>query len=780
MNSIDSRIFNIDDFVGFLDTINPRKTKGIRSPHKYVLLLTVIKLVQENPYQKNQFIFGLSLKNKFETVWNEVLPDINIGDIEHPFYHLISSSFWFHKIKDGKLNKYNEYKNSRQPKLRFTPKRIQETIEYGYLDNNLFDLLKNKRFCNMAIEHIQNLLDGLSNQESIIQPIQELHKVQTDNIIGEASDGRMNSTNHFVSYLNALHNLTPSNEGALAEAQAQNSFFGSIHVPSILTKIISDHLLINNNHVILTGHAGDGKSTIGLELYKQLMNFPMEEPLAKPMLVKEKIQVKDKYVFLIKDMSELSLDERLQNVEFACNANENDSYFIISNTGNLLSTLKKFIVNHDLDWLTFESNLLTILQESKPSPLSIAGSSFIIINLAQIDNLETATLLLDKIINSHYWEKAGSCPYKDICPISLNIRSLKASYAISKERIFSVYRFLYEYGHRLTLRQITAHLSHSITASLDCKDIKKFASLPTPPIASKWLFYNTFFGFEGEVFNKKSERLATIEKIKNYSMGAKPYPPLERELWFDESSVLPQIPKVIAPFFESLMDEIKLDETANQTYQRGEIRRFLFVFGDNSSDVLNQYLPFFIGSLMLYDFIKWQSNKEQIGHNMLASFERKILHVLQEQYTGIILPESCKYHHLYITLKRSNLELRQSVQILATKIPLSNFKLSFETIDQVAERDKYKLVLSDQISKEKLVLDLPFLDFVMMRNVGEVGQKLNISYIDRLERFKNMLLASECYSNRNNLELLEYNSMGDLETYQFCFNDGVLEVSDAY
>lgn len=780
MDSIDSKNFDIEDFVGLLYTVNPHKTKRNRSPHKYVLLLTIIKLVQENPYQKNQFVFGIALKNKFGAVWSKALPDIDIGDIEHPFYHLISSPFWFHKIKDGKLDQYNEYKKSRKPKLRFTPRRIQETIEYGYLDNDFFDSLKNKQFCNFAIEHIQHLLNGCSNQEDNIQPTQESNKVQTESIVGEKNDDRVNSTNHFVSYLNTLHNLTPSNEGALAEAQAQNDFFGSIHVPSKLTKIISDHLLTNNNHVILTGHAGDGKSTIGLELYKQLISFPMEEPLAKPMLMKEKIQVKNKSVFLIKDMSELSLDERLQNIESACNSNENDSYFIISNTGNLLSTLKEFIVNRDLDWLTFESELLTILQESKPSPLSIAGSSFIIINLAQIDNLATATLLLDKIIKSHYWEKAESCPYKDVCHISLNIRSIKESYAISKERIFSVYRFLYEYGHRLTLRQITAHLSHSITASLNCQDIAKLASLPAPPTPSRWLFHNTFFGFEGEAFNKNNERLVTIEKIKKYSMGAKPYPPLERKLWFDENAVLPKIPQNIAPFFEDLMDEAKKNNTSNQTFHRSEIRRFLFVFGDNSSDVVKQYLPFFIGSLMLYDFIKWQRNKEKIGYNILANFEKKILHVLQEQYTGISLPESCKYHHLYITLKRNNLELRQSVQILATKIPLSNFKLAFETISQVTESDKFKLVLSDQISKEKLVLDLPFLDFVMMRNVGEVGQKLNISYIDRLERFKNMLLASECYSNRDNLELLEYNSMGDLETYQFCFNDGVLEVSDAY
>ncbi len=76
--------------------------------------------------------------------------------------------------------------------------------------------------------------------------------------------------NPFVAYLNSLHSVTAGSENALAESQSVNWLFGYIHVPLQVTDYIFDTLTKpDGTHVILTGHAGDGKSTIGLELYKR-------------------------------------------------------------------------------------------------------------------------------------------------------------------------------------------------------------------------------------------------------------------------------------------------------------------------------------------------------------------------------------------------------------------------------------------------------------------------------------------------------------------------------
>lgn len=789
--------YSFSEFTNVLDSIKPNKNADRISPHKYIFLLTLLRIIQKNPFCTNKFYFGIELRDEFISTWKSVLGSTTEGNLEYPYYYLISSSIWNHKIKEGQHSLYNEYKLSTKPKLRFTPRRINETIEYGYLEENFFNALQNQHFYAKVVNYIQEIISSIDiskidtsnnfqNNNNGEEPYEQYNSAYADNdLINESvfiSDDSTMESNEFVSYLNTCHNLSPSNENSLAESQAQNKFFGSIHVPLDVTNFIKEQLLSDeNSHVILTGHAGDGKSTIGLELYKQLNNYPMERPLDRPMSPQEKVYLSNGLtVHLIKDMSELSADERIGIINSACTSKKDERFFIISNTGNLLSTLKSLMISKGSNWLDFENELLSLLQKIEPSSLKIEDSSFIIINLAQIDNLQTVSVLIDKIIHGDYWEKADLCPHKDICPISLNIRALKESYSISKERILSVYRLLYEYGHRLTLRQITAHIAYSITGCLDCDDIVKFASMPTPPDTSELLFHNTFFGFRGNHFDPDNSRLIPVQKLHSFAMGAKPYPPLERMLWFDDNAILPKVPETVSQFFNNLRNDIKEHKiTVVKSRYRSQLRRFLFMFGDKHND-LNQYLPIFVSSQMLYSFIEWQKDISKVSNSLMKQLRRKVLHVLQEQYTGISLPESCKYHYLFITLKRSNIDLRQSVQILLKKLPISNFTLEFEPKTQSTKSQKYSLVLCEQVSKEKLILELPFLDFVMMRNTGEIGQKLNMSYLDRLERFKSLLLAATCYTDESNLELLEYNSNSELKTYKFSFNNDIVEVSDAY
>ncbi|MDD3824164.1 MAG: protein kinase, partial [Sphaerochaetaceae bacterium] len=69
--------------------------------------------------------------------------------------------------------------------------------------------------------------------------------------------------NPFVPYLNSLHSRSAANENALAESQACNAFFDFIHAAHPIADVIRETLVgKTKKHVILTGHAGDGKSTI--------------------------------------------------------------------------------------------------------------------------------------------------------------------------------------------------------------------------------------------------------------------------------------------------------------------------------------------------------------------------------------------------------------------------------------------------------------------------------------------------------------------------------------
>ena len=101
--------------------------------------------------------------------------------------------------------------------------------------------------------------------------------------IDRASVNRISTdrySNTFVGYLNSLQRSSGGNENALAESQACNPLFAHIHVSHPLTTTILTELnSASGKHVILTGHAGDGKSTIALEVFKYLSEIPADQPL---------------------------------------------------------------------------------------------------------------------------------------------------------------------------------------------------------------------------------------------------------------------------------------------------------------------------------------------------------------------------------------------------------------------------------------------------------------------------------------------------------------------
>ena len=215
--------------------------------------------------------------------------------------------------------------------------------------------------------------------------------LRNDGGCGSQSDvGDAPLGNPFLAYLNSLHNTTGSNENALAESQALNRFFGVIHVRSAVADFAHKQMTgSDRRHIILTGHAGDGKSTIGLELFKTLKGLPMGEPLAVPLKAIEEIHLPGKPpITMVKDMSELSGANRLSILNRACSTNP-ERFFIISNTGTLLESFRAMTKGAN-QWIEMESRLLEALSAQPPSFLTQSDGNFDVVNLVQVDNLSIA------------------------------------------------------------------------------------------------------------------------------------------------------------------------------------------------------------------------------------------------------------------------------------------------------------------------------------------------------------------------------------------------------
>ena len=150
---------SLNRYIHDISKLSVWKKGGSQASHKYVLLLSVIQIIEDNTSHLNKFTFE-ELEKPFGKLWKEYLPETfrDRGLLEYPYFYLASSGFWHHKIKTGKEYTYNKYKESKNPRYRFTKRRIMETIDYAYLNTDFYNLLCNpvirERLRNFVIEKI--------------------------------------------------------------------------------------------------------------------------------------------------------------------------------------------------------------------------------------------------------------------------------------------------------------------------------------------------------------------------------------------------------------------------------------------------------------------------------------------------------------------------------------------------------------------------------------------------------------------------------------------------
>lgn len=597
-----------------------------------------------------------------------------------------------------------------------------------------------------------------------------------------AADATKGSGNPFVAYLNSLHNASECNVNALAEAQALSSYFGYIHVPQQVTTFIYDQLSsLESPHIILTGHAGDGKSTVALELFKRARSIPPEKPLSQPLQEREEFAVGENTVVLVKDMSELGNTKTMELLEKAIDS-INKRYLIVSNTGALLNGLKSLCERRGKDWLSLQNKILSALEEGRPSKVELEETSFLIINLARMDNVSTACEVFQRMLTPELWEDCEACGCREACPIRFNVLMLQENLDVVRERIEIVYRRLFEYGVRLTLRQLTGHLAYAITGGLSYEEIGQSASkIPSPPLR-RFLFFNRFFGDSGELPDTRADQLEAVRRIRTLEPGRSTHMGLERLLWSEEESPLPaQIEGRVSEVF-SFLRKVGSKRSSHDELPvwaaRMQVRRIIYLFGrfSNNEDERG-YITTFLRSPMLWDFHRWQKTNGQLSALERRKLERAILHVLQEHFTGVRLPENNNnLKDIYITLNRRNQEIRQSAQIVLAKYPADNFEFSLTPFCTSIVNTRYESVIRERVSGIELKLDLPFLDYVKNRFGGEIAQKLQSFFVDRLERFKVLLLKNQHRQLGEKMLLVRLQLDQSFKSVELSVADGKLEV----
>ena len=119
-----------------LTTIKRAPTKYGTAPHKPVLLLSLIDLMEALKLDTNQFPIESTLFETFKTNWQLLVTSQNVADITLPLYHLQTDGFWEVFALSGE----------RMSKRQSSKKQLLKHGFVGRFDTGLFTLMANPAY----------------------------------------------------------------------------------------------------------------------------------------------------------------------------------------------------------------------------------------------------------------------------------------------------------------------------------------------------------------------------------------------------------------------------------------------------------------------------------------------------------------------------------------------------------------------------------------------------------------------------------------------------------
>jgi hypothetical protein len=730
------------------------KNQEIFKPHKYLVLLSVIKLFDSPSFRQKEIYYDDLFLNTFTQLFNIFASSNDRNRPYAPFFHLKSHSFWSLRAVRGKEKNLDETSTVGGPGI------LNELVQCALLSDTLYGVLSNDESRKTLENHI---LAILKSHTWSFEP-------------GVASGGQ---NRDFVSYINSLHCIDANSDGALAEKQATNVFFHDIQVPHPWSRKIADMFLQSNTkrNVIVSGHAGDGKSTIALQIFKILTG--KENLAALPEGLPKRADVNE-VVTIIKDLSEWRDEE--QNAIFLEMTAGKRHFLLVSNTGCLLNLFKRQAHALGKSVVEVENELLSALDASAGKSILTNAGSFEINNLARLDNLSAALDLFRKLVTSPLWDKCAGCSHQPRCPVFQNVRIVRQYKERILPRIDLLLRRTVNYGGRLTMRQLSAHFAYMLTAGLDCDKVDDYLQKKQLFPLEQYMFFNRFWGDNGWSIDVNANQLQATRLIGEQGFGSVYAPSMERLMWLHSDKVSFDLGiKELMPIFKRLLAKAISPSLPDHYQARTQIRRMVYFFYAESKNrrEIDLFLGKFLNSPMLCEYQGWLQDADLFNRsrNLL---KEQLFYVLQEQFCGVKLPQGTSVDKtLYITLNRRQSNIRQSSQIMLGNL---DFNESFDLRLVPDASGKIELLL---IGKEKSVymdvvmpLALPFLDYIFARKSGGIGGILQVAYVDRLENLKAQLLRHCQSADDEQLRLLKLDTNNVLRRQRITLTETNLEVSN--
>nr|WP_302595615.1 hypothetical protein [uncultured Cellulosilyticum sp.] len=588
-------------------------------------------------------------------------------------------------------------------------------------------------------------------------------------------------SNKFIEYMNSMNNANGDTSNALAESQVDNTYYREIKVERQLGKQIIEDIKNGKRYsYIITGHAGDGKTSILAQVLDDLSVLREGQKLE----IKGSVSLEGgASLIYVKDMSELPAEKQVEYMREVLEAPKNgDIGILISNTGPLISTYKEVVREQDenYDESEVENFLLEQLDTNKDIQLEKNNYQFYLVNLARLDNTWFATKLIDKITQEKLWVECENCGKGEQCPIYFNYRCLKENKESVSQFVEDYYRYLYEQDKRMTIRQIVAHISYALTGNLDCSHIKIDNNKYITYVNN---FANLFFGYKGIHQRKDALQIKSINEIQNLQLDKKS---LKDEYDLFVRNDFTRFNSSIKAVVEEYWNSVEARIAANNLYQddkdsrkvrnaellkyRQSLRRFMIMYSYiDSKNNISLGNEIFGSMFELYKkalYTKQTRPELKIFHNV-------IFNALYINYVGI--PPRDK-GSLYITLRREDKNQQNSLLLLGEarsnelEIVQKSVMNKFEDSDNEGISTKYFMCL--RMKNEEYDLDFPLLNYFYNTARGAIYGKVNSDLSHGLAKLNVKLLKAFKYredggefkvlvSNGGNPSILRFEILND-------------------
>ncbi len=128
------------DYTEAFKNLRANNKYGRKSPHKAVLMLTVIELFEKNILTDNEIFYDDKLKSMFLKVWNKALPDEPLfhSDAYLPFWYLQNDSFWHIVPIRGKEDILSLMRDNN---VKPSEAKLNDSVRCAELDDDLYFLM---------------------------------------------------------------------------------------------------------------------------------------------------------------------------------------------------------------------------------------------------------------------------------------------------------------------------------------------------------------------------------------------------------------------------------------------------------------------------------------------------------------------------------------------------------------------------------------------------------------------------------------------------------------